>query len=76
MNAVNADIGQVHRQTIGDGTLDIQVPLHGVRLTEVRVHGLSRARRRSIDVGRRQTGLANVSARRSGIGARKLSGGS
>src|SRR6266581_4645804 len=40
VNPVNADIGQVHRQAIGDGALDIQIPLRGVRLTEVRVHRL------------------------------------
>src|SRR5580704_9604546 len=37
--AVVADVGHIQGQTVGDGALDVQIPLGGVHILEVRIHG-------------------------------------
>src|ERR1700674_1828357 len=72
LKAMDADVSQVHRQVIGDGALNVQIPLGGVRLTEVRVYRLGGAG--CGGVTRRQTRLTSVSAGQPRIGAGKRAG--
>src|SRR5580700_11079580 len=37
--SVDADVGHIQGQIVGDGALDVQIPLGGVTILEVRIHG-------------------------------------
>src|SRR6266571_8064291 len=41
--AVIANIAEVQRKIVGEGVLDTDVPVHGVGVLEIRVHGLDAA---------------------------------
>jgi len=41
--AVIADIAEVQRKVVREGVLDTDVPVHGVGVLEIRVHGLDAA---------------------------------